>query len=156
MCMDWLNRLLGTDAPADTSLRAAELHLRGGVPASAVALFLIAFAALAFTLYFRERLLRAWWPPVTMAFFRTTARALLWQATRARAWHPAGVPSSTAADTRPPPADAFADLPSGGEGAPPAAVVHVTDGQDNASKLPLDEAAKECARLGVPVHVYGV
>ena len=65
--MDWLNRLLGTDAPAGTHLRAAELHLRGGVPAWAVALFLVAFAALAFTLYFRERLLRGWWRPVTMA-----------------------------------------------------------------------------------------
>ena len=75
--MDWLNRLLGTDAPAGTRLRAAELHLRGGVPAWAVALLLVAFAALAFTLYFRERLLRGWWRPVTMALLRTTALALL-------------------------------------------------------------------------------
>lgn len=38
----------------------------------------------------------------------------------------------------------------------PAAVVVVTDGQDNASKLTLDEAARNCARLKVPLHVWGV
>ncbi len=39
---------------------------------------------------------------------------------------------------------------------PPAAVVVVTDGLDNASKFTLAEAAREAARLGIPLHVYGV
>lgn len=38
----------------------------------------------------------------------------------------------------------------------PAAVVLVTDGRDNSSRLGADEVARECGRLGVPVHVYGV
>src|SRR5262249_4012752 len=38
----------------------------------------------------------------------------------------------------------------------PAAIVVMTDGRDNASKLTLEEAASECARLQVPLHVYGV
>src|SRR5262249_40242747 len=38
----------------------------------------------------------------------------------------------------------------------PAAIVVMTDGQDNASKTTLDEAARECARLKVPLHIYGV
>lgn len=45
-------------------------------------------------------------------------------------------------------------LTSAGE--PPAAIVVVTDGRDNASALGLDEAAQECARAGVPLHVWGV
>src|SRR5437764_13898280 len=254
--MDWLNRLLGTDAPAGTRLRAAELHLRGGVPAWAVALFLVAFAALALTLYFRERLLRGWWRPVTMALLRTAALALLLglllrpvlvtefvgerprpvavlldtsqsmrqqdrrvtpmdhqrvaiargQAgpdappdvsaategdnpsradlvravlanpslalldrlqskgplrtylfgNRLRSVPAAELAAFAADEPRTALADALADLLSGREGDPPAAVVLITDGQDNASKLPPDEAAKECARLGVPVHVWGV
>jgi hypothetical protein len=48
------------------------------------------------------------------------------------------------------------------EGELPAAIVLITDGQDNASKFTfspqevLQEAAQECARLGVPLHIYGV
>ncbi|MSU77819.1 MAG: hypothetical protein EXS16_06955 [Gemmataceae bacterium] len=38
----------------------------------------------------------------------------------------------------------------------PGAIVVVTDGQDNASKYTLQEAAAECVRAGVPLHIYGV
>lgn len=38
----------------------------------------------------------------------------------------------------------------------PAAVVLMTDGRDNASKIPLPEVARECARLKVPLFIYGV
>src|SRR5262249_43233236 len=38
----------------------------------------------------------------------------------------------------------------------PGALVVITDGQDNASKIPLDEVAQECARLKVPLYFYGV
>jgi uncharacterized membrane protein len=41
-------------------------------------------------------------------------------------------------------------------GDPPAAIVLITDGQDNAKKLSLEEAARECARLKVPLHIWGV
>jgi hypothetical protein len=53
-------------------------------------------------------------------------------------------------------ADAVVGLLRRKDGDPPAAIVVVTDGQDNASKLTLDEAARECARLKVPLHVWGV
>jgi len=43
-----------------------------------------------------------------------------------------------------------------GDGDLPAAIVVVTDGNDNASKVSLAEVARECKRLGVPLHVYGV
>jgi hypothetical protein len=48
------------------------------------------------------------------------------------------------------------------EGELPSAIVVITDGQDNASKYTfnqqeaLQEAAVECARYNVPLHVYGV
>lgn len=38
----------------------------------------------------------------------------------------------------------------------PAAIVVVSDGRDNASKLTLDEAARECRDKGVPLHIWGV
>jgi hypothetical protein len=38
----------------------------------------------------------------------------------------------------------------------PAAIVVFSDGRDNASKYTLDEAARECARRNVPLHIYGV
>ena len=38
----------------------------------------------------------------------------------------------------------------------PAAIVLVTDGRDNASTQPWENVARECARLNVPIHVYGV
>ncbi|HTU22772.1 MAG TPA: VWA domain-containing protein, partial [Gemmataceae bacterium] len=43
---------------------------------------------------------------------------------------------------------------SGGE--LPAAIVVLTDGRDNASKLTLQEAAEACRDKGVPLYVYGV
>jgi uncharacterized membrane protein len=42
------------------------------------------------------------------------------------------------------------------DGDPPAAIVVISDGLENASKLPFEEAARECQRLGVPVHIWGV
>ena len=53
-------------------------------------------------------------------------------------------------------ADAIHDLLLGKEGDLPAAIVVMTDGLDNASKMPLNEVAQECARLQVPLHMYGV
>jgi hypothetical protein len=53
-------------------------------------------------------------------------------------------------------ADSLSQLMGRKDGDPPAAVVLVTDGQDNASKLTLEEAARECARLKVPLHIWGV
>ncbi len=38
----------------------------------------------------------------------------------------------------------------------PAALVVVTDGQDNHSKYTFQEAAAECKRVNVPLHIYGV
>jgi hypothetical protein len=38
----------------------------------------------------------------------------------------------------------------------PAAIVVISDGRDNASKYSLDEVAQECARLKVPLHIYGI
>ncbi|MBX9623967.1 MAG: hypothetical protein K2X82_09180 [Gemmataceae bacterium] len=38
----------------------------------------------------------------------------------------------------------------------PAGVVVVTDGRENASRRSLDDLARECDRLKVPLHVYGV
>ncbi|MBX9584747.1 MAG: hypothetical protein K2X87_30965 [Gemmataceae bacterium] len=38
----------------------------------------------------------------------------------------------------------------------PAGVVVVTDGRENASRRGLDDLARECDRLKVPLHVYGV
>jgi hypothetical protein len=42
---------------------------------------------------------------------------------------------------------------SGGE--PPAAIVVMTDGRDNASKLTVEEAAEACRDKGVPLYIYG-
>ncbi len=38
----------------------------------------------------------------------------------------------------------------------PAAIVLVTDGRENASRITLDKLSRECARLRIPIHVYGV
>jgi hypothetical protein len=62
----------------------------------------------------------------------------------------------TADETRTALADAVQDLLVRDAGDLPAAIVLMTDGRDNASKLTLDEAARECARLQVPLHLYGV
>ncbi|HYE98020.1 MAG TPA: hypothetical protein VEJ18_03870 [Planctomycetota bacterium] len=59
-------------------------------------------------------------------------------------------------ETRTAVADAVRDVLHAGDGDLPSALVVVTDGQDNASRLTLEEAGEEAARLGVPVHVYGV
>ena len=53
-------------------------------------------------------------------------------------------------------ADAVAELTGRDENDLPAAVVIVTDGRDNASKTSLDALGRECARLKVPLHIYGV
>lgn len=53
-------------------------------------------------------------------------------------------------------ADAVKEVLERSEGDAPAAIVVATDGQDNASRALLDEAAQECARLKVPLHIYGV
>jgi hypothetical protein len=53
-------------------------------------------------------------------------------------------------------ADAVNQLLQRKDGELPAAIVVMTDGRDNASKLTLEEVASECARLGVPLHIYGV
>jgi hypothetical protein len=59
-------------------------------------------------------------------------------------------------ETRTALADAINDLLVRSAGDLPTAIVLVTDGQDNASKLALEDAARECARLQVPLHIYGV
>ncbi len=53
-------------------------------------------------------------------------------------------------------ADAVIELLERKDSALPAAIVAVTDGQDNASKFTLQEAALECARREVPLYIYGV
>lgn len=53
-------------------------------------------------------------------------------------------------------ADALAELLHSNSAVLPAAVVLITDGQDNASKTPLEEVAREYGRLGVPLHIWGV
>jgi uncharacterized membrane protein len=58
-------------------------------------------------------------------------------------------------------AEAIVKVLHGKEGELPAAIVLITDGQDNASKFTfspqevLQEAAQECARQGVPLFIYG-
>jgi hypothetical protein len=52
-------------------------------------------------------------------------------------------------------ADAINDLLLRKEGDLPTAIVLMTDGRDNASRSSLDEAARECARLKIPLHIYG-
>lgn len=53
-------------------------------------------------------------------------------------------------------ADAILEILQRKDGGLPAAIVVLTDGQDNASKFTLQEAAKECARAQVPLYIYGV
>ncbi|MBI3410458.1 MAG: hypothetical protein HY040_19135 [Planctomycetes bacterium] len=53
-------------------------------------------------------------------------------------------------------ADAVIDILQRKDGDLPTAIVVITDGQDNASKYTVQEAADECARLKVPLYVYGV
>ena len=53
-------------------------------------------------------------------------------------------------------ADAVNELVGRDENDLPAAIVVATDGRENASRVSLDDLARECARLKVPLHVYGV
>ena len=53
-------------------------------------------------------------------------------------------------------ADAALDFLKRDENELPAAIVIVTDGRENASQRGLDELGRECARLKVPLHIYGV
>jgi hypothetical protein len=38
----------------------------------------------------------------------------------------------------------------------PTAIIAISDGQDNASKFTLQEAAQACKDAGIPLHIYGV
>jgi uncharacterized membrane protein len=53
-------------------------------------------------------------------------------------------------------ADALVEILQRSDPEPPAAIVVFTDGRDNASSLPLSEAALRCGQAGVPLHIYGV
>ncbi|MCS7046177.1 MAG: VWA domain-containing protein [Gemmataceae bacterium] len=53
-------------------------------------------------------------------------------------------------------ADAIYEVLQRKDGDTPAAIVVISDGQDNASKYTLAEAGAEAARLGVPLHLWGV
>lgn len=53
-------------------------------------------------------------------------------------------------------ADAVHSILQRKDGDPPAAMVVITDGQDNASKFSLREIGEECKRQQVPLHIYGV
>ncbi|MSQ96703.1 MAG: hypothetical protein EXR98_19415 [Gemmataceae bacterium] len=64
--------------------------------------------------------------------------------------------SIKADDTRTALADSIVKLVQSKDSDPPSAIVVVTDGQDNASKFTLQEAALECLRSKVPLHIYGV
>lgn len=66
------------------------------------------------------------------------------------------LPALTADQDRSAVADAVAELIEGSDDELPAAIVLVTDGLDNASRVPLADVAVECRRRGVSVHVYGV
>lgn len=62
----------------------------------------------------------------------------------------------TADDSRTALADAVAELLTRRDGDVPGAIVVISDGVDNASSVPFDELARECSRLGVPLHIWGV
>jgi hypothetical protein len=266
MFMDWLQRLHLIDAPAGTSLRSAELSLRGLLPWWAAALVLLASAAGVYFLYARESarlgrgrrlllvalrlalialVLALLQRPVLQAEFagerargvvllidnsqsmtqqdRRVSDADRLRAAIARGLVPPGTSVKDSGLLGQLPADSLADparaelvraalangqmrllpalegrgpltvflfdrhllSPAEGEAGravqelkadgaqtaladavnevlvragpePPAALVVVTDGRDNASKLTLDEAARACRDRGVPLHVWGV
>ncbi len=52
-------------------------------------------------------------------------------------------------------ADSILKILNSKDGDPPSAIVVITDGQDNASKFTLREAAEACAKKGVPLHIIG-
>jgi hypothetical protein len=53
-------------------------------------------------------------------------------------------------------ADSIVKILQSKDSDPPSAIVVITDGQDNASKYTLQEAAEECRLKKVPLHIYGV
>ena len=53
-------------------------------------------------------------------------------------------------------ADAIMKILQSKDADPPSAIVVITDGQDNASKYTLQEAAEDCRLMKVPLHIYGV
>jgi hypothetical protein len=61
-----------------------------------------------------------------------------------------------AEDSRTALADAIVKIVQSKDVDPPAAIVVMTDGQDNASKFTLQDAAEECRRARIPLHIYGV
>ena len=62
----------------------------------------------------------------------------------------------TATEPRTALADSIVKIVQSKDSDPPAAIVVITDGQDNASKYTLLEAAEECRQANVPLHIYGV
>ncbi len=64
--------------------------------------------------------------------------------------------SFTATEPKTALADAIHEALQRKDGDKPAAIVVITDGQDNGSKFTLQEAGDECARQQVPIHVWGV
>jgi hypothetical protein len=61
-----------------------------------------------------------------------------------------------ATETRTALADSVRELLTKGEASIPAAIVLMTDGRDNASVMAFSDVARDCARLGAPLHIYGV
>lgn len=59
-------------------------------------------------------------------------------------------------ETRTAIADSILDLLSRDDADRPAAVVLMTDGRENSGKQSLEDLGRECARAGVPLHIYGV
>ncbi len=64
--------------------------------------------------------------------------------------------SLKADDSRTALADSIVKIVQSKDSDAPSAIVVVTDGQDNASKFTLQEAALECLRSKIPLHIYGV
>ena len=61
-----------------------------------------------------------------------------------------------ASDSRTGVEDAVHEMLQRDENELPTAVVLVTDGNDNASTHTIEDVARECARVNVPLHIYGV
>lgn len=53
-------------------------------------------------------------------------------------------------------ADAVLKVLQARDADPPTAIVAISDGQDNASKFTLLEAAQACKEAAIPLHIYGV
>ncbi|MBM3992687.1 MAG: hypothetical protein FJ303_00795 [Planctomycetes bacterium] len=61
-----------------------------------------------------------------------------------------------AAESRTALADSIIKIAEVGDAEAPVAIVVITDGQDNASKYTLEEAAEKCRLRRIPLHIYGV